>query len=139
MEVLLSLFKYLFVIFLYIFLIDVLRTIKRDLAKQQETKVPVPAHLNVISGAGKLPGISGTLVISGETLIGRSDECHVKIDDPFVSSKHARIYRKGKNFYIEDMGSRNGIYLNGSLIRKPALIEDGDEIMIQDVQLVFHY
>lgn len=137
MEVLLSLLKYLFIVLIYIFIIDVLRTIKRDLTKPESAKVSAPPYLMVISGAEKLPGITETLVISDETFIGRADKCQVKIDDPFVSSEHARIYRKGKNFYIEDMGSRNGTYINGKLLHKPELIEDGDEITMQDVQLVF--
>lgn len=137
MEVLLSLLKYLFIVLIYIFIIDVLRTIKRDLTRPESAKVSAPPYLRVISGAEKLPGITETLVISDDTLIGRADECQIKIDDPFVSSEHARIYRKGKNFYIADMGSHNGTYINGKLIHKPELIEDGDEIMIQDVQLVF--
>jgi len=58
-------------------------------------------------------------------LVGRSHSCalHTPPDESSVSGKHARLYWKGSSLYLEDTGSRNGIYFNGSKIVKPIKVE----------------
>jgi pSer/pThr/pTyr-binding forkhead associated (FHA) protein len=69
------------------------------------------------------------LVIRGpETLIGRSQECDQVIDLPMVSSRHARIFRSGDRFLIEDLGSANGTFVNGNRIAGPVMVAAGDMI-----------
>ena len=51
--------------------------------------------------------------------MGRSDGAEIRVDDPFASSAHARIFPRGDFMYAEDMGSTNGTYLNGQ-IRTPS-------------------
>jgi pSer/pThr/pTyr-binding forkhead associated (FHA) protein len=50
----------------------------------------------------------------GATIIGRSLECHLTIDDPLVSRQHARITVGDDGAQIEDVGSRNGVRVNGA-------------------------
>ena len=50
----------------------------------------------------------------GATLIGRSSDCHVTIEDPLVSRQHARIVIDGDDATLQDLGSRNGVKLNGA-------------------------
>ena len=45
--------------------------------------------------------------------IGRSPQSEIQIDDPFASARHARIFERDGFYYVEDMGSTNGTYLNG--------------------------
>lgn len=72
----------------------------------------------------------------GETLIGRSLECQVTIEDPLVSRQHARILVTGDDATIEDLGSRNGVKLNGLTVRTAALLKDGDRLRIGTRELV---
>jgi pSer/pThr/pTyr-binding forkhead associated (FHA) protein len=58
----------------------------------------------------------------------------IRVDDPFASSTHARIYPKGQFMYIEDMGSTNGTYLNGRQIRAPERLRELDLIRIGDTE-----
>lgn len=73
----------------------------------------------------------------GETLIGRSAECHVTIEDPLVSRQHARILIDGEEATFEDLGSRNGVRVNGVPVKKSAPLQDGDRIRIGTQELVF--
>lgn len=73
----------------------------------------------------------------GATLIGRSSECQVTIEDPLVSRQHARIVIDGEEALLEDLGSRNGVKLNGASIKKPAPLKDGDRLRIGTQELVF--
>ncbi len=73
----------------------------------------------------------------GSTLIGRSAECHVTIEDPLVSRQHARIVIDGDDAVFEDLGSRNGVKVNGQAVRQPTRLNDGDRLRIGTQELVF--
>lgn len=73
----------------------------------------------------------------GETLIGRSATCHVTIDDPLVSRQHARIRINGEHAVIEDLGSRNGVVVNGSRVNGRQPLADNDRLRIGTQELVF--
>ncbi len=64
------------------------------------------------------------------TVIGRSDDCHVVIDDRQASRHHARISQSEDGYVLEDAGSKNGTFLNGQLLTAPTVLKDGDEIGI---------
>ncbi|RYG69331.1 FHA domain-containing protein, partial [bacterium] len=72
----------------------------------------------------------------GETLIGRSLDCQVTIEDPLVSRQHARIVVRGDEATLEDLGSRNGVRLNGVVVRTSAPLKDGDRLRIGTQELV---
>jgi len=73
----------------------------------------------------------------GITLIGRSSDCQVTIEDPLVSRQHARILIDGDEATLEDLGSRNGVKLNGVAIKGKAGLKDGDRLRIGTQELVF--
>ncbi len=73
----------------------------------------------------------------GETLLGRSPECHVTIDDPLVSREHAKIVVDADRVVLRDLGSRNGSKLNGAPVRGDSLLGDGDRIRIGNQEIVF--
>jgi hypothetical protein len=66
----------------------------------------------------------------GVTLIGRDPDCHVTLDDPLVSRKHARILVGTDRVVVEDLGSRNGVLLNGVSIRKPTPLSNADRMYV---------
>jgi len=72
----------------------------------------------------------------GRTLIGRSPECHVFLDDVTVSRQHAELVREGDTFTIRDLGSLNGTYVNRRRIESTVL-EDDDEVQIGKYRLTF--
>jgi 3',5'-cyclic-nucleotide phosphodiesterase len=76
--------------------------------------------LHIIDGHDK----RGSLEFSGDSLIvGRSADADVPVKDRFVSRKHLKISRKGRKFFIEDLNSRNGTFVNGEPIHPGAEVE----------------
>jgi len=74
----------------------------------------------------------------GVTTIGRAPDCHVTLDDPLVSRRHARIIRGADRVVIEDMGSRNGVLVNGTPVRGLTQLRDGARVRVGAQQFVFH-
>lgn len=68
--------------------------------------------------------------------LGRGD-VEIHLEDPFASSRHARISRQGHIAVIEDLGSTNGTYLNGELLSGPQPLHDGDRIRIGDCEFSY--
>ncbi|MDO6462148.1 FHA domain-containing protein [Granulosicoccaceae sp. 1_MG-2023] len=72
-----------------------------------------------------------------ETTIGRRSTNDIQIQNLAVSGRHARIKVALDDAFLEDLGSTNGTYVNGRLIKKQAL-NDGDEIIIGKYKLVYY-
>jgi hypothetical protein len=73
----------------------------------------------------------------GITLIGRSPDCQVTIEDPLVSRQHARVVIDDAGPRVEDLQSRNGVKVNGKPVKEPVPIKDGDRLRIGTQELVF--
>jgi hypothetical protein len=67
---------------------------------------------------------------SDEILIGREPPSDPVYPIPTISKRHFRIYRQGPGFFIEDLRSTNGTYLNGAALSQPQPLADGDEIVV---------
>jgi len=73
----------------------------------------------------------------GETILGRSREATVFIDDVSVSRRHARMMVNGHSVVVEDLGSKNGTTVNGDRIAGTASIQDGDVLAVGSVEMRF--
>src|ERR671923_2670541 len=142
--------KFGFLAVLYLFLFWVARSAFRELRR---TTLPAPeatgihpvgpggraaatdAWLVAMSGGGLEPGERFDLF--GGLSIGRSPDADVRIEDRFASGVHARIYSRGASYYVEDMNSTNGTYLNGAVLEGEAELSDLDEIRIGDTEFRF--
>ncbi len=90
----------------------------------------------VVRSGGGLVG--ETFYPEGErTLIGRSPDCEIFLDDVTVSRKHAVLHHRDDAFVIEDLGSLNGTYVNRHRIEEPEQLSDGDELQIGKYRLTF--
>jgi hypothetical protein len=74
--------------------------------------------------------------IGARTLIGRSPECDVFLDDVTVSRRHAELLHEGEQVVIRDLGSLNGTFVNRRRIEE-AVLEDDDELQIGKYRLTF--
>lgn len=91
-------------------------------------------RLLVERAAGHESGVAYDLM-EGATL-GRGD-VEIRLEDPFASSRHARISREGHVLVIEDLGSTNGTYLNEEPLSGPQPLYDGDRIRIGDSEFSY--
>lgn len=71
-------------------------------------------------------------------VLGRNPDCHVVINGTAVSRAHAHIVRERGKFFIEDMKSRNGTYVNNELVKDRVQLKDNDKIKICDFVCSFH-
>ena len=75
------------------------------------------------------------LIINGPLVVGRSPGADIVISAGYVSGRHARLSLIGEALMIEDLGSTNGTYLEGSVVEQAMRVEVGDLIQIGDVSL----
>lgn len=66
----------------------------------------------------------------GEMILGRDRSCPLHLDDPRISRRHARLQLEGQELSIEDLGSINGILVNGDPVQKRCILKVGDELVI---------
>ncbi len=91
------------------------------------------AHLILL-----LDGQATTIELSSdETMLGRDPKCTLEIKSGMVSRRHARVFKNADEFLVEDMGSGNGTFVNGSKIEGPKPIKHGDRIKLGPVLLRF--
>ncbi|MFH0964311.1 MAG: SUMF1/EgtB/PvdO family nonheme iron enzyme [Planctomycetota bacterium] len=74
--------------------------------------------------------------LTGDDILGRSFQSQIPLPDPFVSSSHARVTATRDGYYLEDLKSVNGTFLNGRMVRR-ARLSSGDTIKIRNFTLVF--
>ncbi|MGC4064678.1 MAG: FHA domain-containing protein [Polyangiaceae bacterium] len=77
-----------------------------------------------------------TIDVNASVLIGREEGCQVLLDDPLVSRRHAKIVVKDGKLWIEDLGSRNGVSLNGAKIAERQRLFGGDVLRVGKQEIV---
>ncbi|CAA9503989.1 MAG: FHA domain containing protein [uncultured Solirubrobacteraceae bacterium] len=70
-------------------------------------------------------------------VLGRGDQAEIRLEDPFASSRHARLVRQGGAVVLEDMNSTNGTYLNEELLSGPQPLHPGDRVRIGDSEFTY--
>ena len=137
LDVFLFILRLLFIVLLYLFLMQVVIAITRDLRKTatgSENSLnkapPVVGHLIVVdSGPSKiLPGTRFDL--SPQTTIGRGPTNSIQLTDNFISSEHTRLWFRNGLWYVQDAGSTNGTYVNNQPAREALAARFGDIIQV---------
>jgi hypothetical protein len=157
--------KFAFLIVLYLFLLWVSRSALKDLrrgagqvpavygepiqAPPEATGLHSAASLGAVGGPdshfeprlvverapGHTPGMEYDI---GEgAVMGRGDQAEIRLEDPFASSRHARLIRQGGIVVIEDLGSTNGTYLNEEILAGPQPLHTGDRVRIGDSEFTY--
>jgi len=85
-------------------------------------------------GEGKLITIDRAVV-----LIGRGADCDAVItESPKISRRHCCMVQVDESYFVRDLGSMNGVWLNGERVNRESLIQVGDRVAIGDVEFLFH-
>ena len=143
--------KFAFLGVLYLFLFVVARSALKDLRGNSGFVAPsdgtgmhaiaggrvaaTDANLIAVQGGGLTPG--ERIDLFGGVTIGRAEDADVRIEDRFASGIHCRVHSRGNSYFVEDMNSTNGTYLNGEDLEGDAELRDFDEIRIGDTILRF--
>jgi len=126
--------RLLFLALLYAFLFAVVRVLLRDLRSAARGPVELGRLVVVASPRGEpVPGAAFPL--DAVTTIGRDVNNGIVVDDPFASADHAVLTFRGRAWYVEDLGSTNGTFVNGVPVQGIAEIGFGDELQVGEVRL----
>jgi hypothetical protein len=155
--------KFGFLAVLYLFVLWVARSARRDLrrgeaalAAERGSQPPIAADATGLHSASapagadladrsaqlvvvRAPGHESGMIydVDGDLVLGRGDRAEIRLEDPFASSRHARIYEQGNIVVIEDLGSTNGTYLNEEVLQSPRPLHPGDRVRIGDSEFTF--
>jgi hypothetical protein len=126
--------RLLFLALLYAFLFAVVRVLLRDLRAASHGPAELGRLIVVASPRGEpVPGAAFPL--DAVTTLGRDVNNGIVVDDPFASADHAVLTFRGRAWYVEDLASTNGTYVNGIPVAGIAEIGFGDEIQLGEVRL----
>jgi hypothetical protein len=144
-EIVLQIFRFGFLLLLWLFIFAAFRVVRADLFGGRHAAVPPRAAAvgrkrgqkgprTLVVTAGPL---TGTKITLGDQpiLIGRADDSTLVLTDDFASSRHARLTNRGGQWYVEDLGSTNGTYLDQQRVQGPLLINPGQPIRIGQTAL----
>ena len=146
-EALLAL-KIAFLVGLYLFIWRIVRTASRDVRLPQESFILAPqdAGARERRGSGRLVVLKSPALAPGSDLVldsaplsaGRSPENEIDLStDDFASAQHARFSPRRDGVWIEDIGSTNGTFVNGSRLSRPRKLAAGDVVRIGETDLRF--
>ena len=155
--------KFGFLAALYLFLLWIARSAKRDLGRDGSTVAPgagsraaIPPDATGLHSAASLghaeqghreprlvvegaPGHEPGMIydLDGDLVLGRGERAEIRLEDPFASAQHARIFEQGNTVVIEDLDSTNGTYLNEELLQTPRPLHAGDRVRIGESEFTF--
>ncbi len=124
-----------FLALLYLFLFAVVRILVRDLRAAAREPGSELGRLVVAASPRGEPPVGGVFSLDAVTTLGRDVNNTIVVDDPFASADHAALTFRGRTWYVEDLGSTNGTFVNGSQVDGVAPVAFGDELQIGQVRL----
>jgi pSer/pThr/pTyr-binding forkhead associated (FHA) protein len=144
--------KICFLVLLYVFIWRIVRSASRDVRMPQESFILAPSQAASLGLSRQQPDVAmGSLVtlkssaleegarfdLNGRTLtVGRSASNDIRLDgDEFASAHHARIEPRGDGVWVEDVGSTNGTYINGTRVARAQKLAPGDVVRIGETDL----
>ena len=150
-ETVLLILKIAFLILLYLFIWRIVRSASRDVRLPQESMIIGPAQAQAVGlGTAAKPTYGTLVVIKSEALeegeryeldsqpltLGRGSPNDIELHgDEFASSNHARVEPRRDGVWIEDIGSTNGTFVNGTRIERPRRLTPGDVIRVGETDM----
>jgi hypothetical protein len=151
-ETVLLALKIAFVVLLYLFIWRIVRAAAKDVRLPQESMILSPGHA-AAAGLVQRPTTVGTLVVlksaaleegeqfeldSSPLTLGRGSPNDIELGgDEFASARHARIEPRRDGVWVEDIGSTNGTFVNGTRLDRPRRLTPGDVVRVGETDLRF--
>lgn len=124
-----------FLALLYLFLARVVRSLLRDLRAAAREPGASLGRLVVIESPAGDPEQGRSFDLDAITTLGRDVNNAIVVDDPFASAEHAVLTYRGRSWYVEDLSSTNGTFVNGRAVASVAPLGFGDEVSIGQVRM----
>ena len=123
-----------FLALLYAFLWFVARALLRDLRAAVREPVRELGRLVVLDWPGTEPAAGAAFALEATTSIGRDVNASIVVEDEYASTRHATLTFRGRGWHVEDVGSTNGTFVNGSRVVGAADLWYGDELQVGRVR-----
>lgn len=127
--------RILFLALIYLFLARVIRALLVDVRAAAREPDVRPGRLVILASPSGEPPAGHSFALDVVTPIGRDVNNAIVVEDPFASAEHAVLTFRGRSWYLEDLGSTNGTYINGRPVAGVAPIGFGDELQIGEVRM----
>ncbi|HET8617690.1 MAG TPA: FHA domain-containing protein [Acidimicrobiales bacterium] len=152
-EQLLNLLKLFLLVLLYLFFLRVLRAVWTEVNTPRLVEAAAGAPAGKQKGRGRRApragrsnqpqlkvlepaGLRGrSYALDEEITLGRAPGCQVPLEDAYASQVHARVFQRDGHFYVEDLGSTNGTYLNRRRVAGPMVLKRRDRLQIGNTVL----
>ncbi|MFH1454294.1 MAG: FHA domain-containing protein [Armatimonadota bacterium] len=139
MELLLYIIRIAFILLIFLFIQNIINTIQKDIeaapSSRDESDKTVRLRLEVIKGSDKIKLIKKDLDALLEITLGREMHNDIVVVDKYISGAHLKIKKLNEVYYIEDLDSTNGTFVNNKLVAKSLRLKDQDIINLGDVQI----
>ncbi len=137
-EIIANIGKIVFIVLIYLFMFAIIRMIYLDIRNLRAVPNESEAYLKLINRKDTIPyKIKDEYPVTGELNVGRVGRNEIILKDPYVSKRHAKIFSKNNSYYIEDLDSSNGTFVNNRKISDIVEIAHGDRIKIGQIEFLF--
>lgn len=131
-------FKYIFIIIIYMFIFSIIRLIYLDIKNIRNPEDISGAYLKLINRLDSLPyKMEEDYSLEEDLSLGRNKKNSIVIKDPYVSKEHFIITRDEGDYYIEDLNSSNGTYVNGERLEDAKKLINRDRIRVGNIEFLF--
>lgn len=135
-QILSMILRYLFILIIYLFIFNIIRLIYLDIKNIGESSEH--PYLKLINRKDSLPfKVKEVYNLKDTVAIGRKNDNDIVIKDPTISNQHARITLDEDYYFIEDLDSANGTFLNGDRLMDVVKLKNGDRIKLGQVEFLF--
>jgi hypothetical protein len=125
--------RILFLLLIYAFLFVVVRVLLRDLRAASRGPAELGRLVVLASPLGE-PEPGASYPLDAVTSLGRDVNNGIVLDDPFASAEHAVLTFRGRAWYVEDLASTNGTYVNGAPVEGLGPLGFGDELQVGEIR-----
>lgn len=141
-ETLSFILKFVFTVVIYIFILAIIRLIYFDInsiRRRVDASSGKHPYLKLLNRRDELDfKVDESYILDGNKVIGRGAKNDFSIQDPYLSGSHAEFVQKDGHFYIKDLGSKNGTFVNGTRISEDMVkLSNGDKIRMGLLSFIY--
>jgi pSer/pThr/pTyr-binding forkhead associated (FHA) protein len=98
--------------------------------RRREPAPTLPPGPSTLLVQGQGDARARTVKLGASMTVGRAPECELRLDDTYASQQHARLFAKNNAWFVEDLGSTNGTFVNDQKLAAPAMLQPGDKVRV---------
>ncbi len=130
--------KYIFIVIIYLFIFSIIRMIYSDIRGMEGIILEDASYLKLISNKDSLAlKIKDYYIIDKELSLGRDKNNDVVIKNQFISKRHFKIIEDEEEYFLEDLSSANGTYLNRDKVFDTVRLQNRDIIRVGQIEFLF--